>query len=131
MTTVNTQIINDGPRNVVMKFNIVGTAVELADALLVDVSTLSGAPNEVKVMAVDAALEGFGAELIWDATANVRILDIPAGQDFDQCYRRYGGLPNDAGAGKTGDILISTSGAAVGLTGHVIVTMRKRGFVGG
>lgn len=126
MTTVTSQTINDGPRNVVMKFNIVGTAVELTDALLVDVSTLSETPDNVKIMGIQSALEGFGAELIWDATANVSILDIPSGQDFDQCYRKFGGLVNNSGAGKTGDILISTSGAAVGLTGHIVLEMWKR-----
>lgn len=127
MSTLTTQTILDGERNVVIKGTIVGTAVELTDALFVDVSALGGTPDNVKITRVQASLEAFGAELIWDATVNVSILDIPETEDFDQDYEKFGGLTNNAGAGKTGDILISTSGIAVGETGFVVLEMKKRG----
>lgn len=127
MSTVSTQILNDGARNATIKFSIVADITELTDALLVDVSALSGSFTEVKILGIQAGLEGFGAQLLWDATVNVAALDIPATEDFDQEYRKFGGLINNAGAGKTGNILISTSGAAVGLTGTGILELRKRG----
>lgn len=127
MSTATIQVIADNERNVTVKATLAMNAVEFADTLLVDISTLTGTFTEVKIMAVQAGLEGFGVELIWDATSNVSILDIPGAGDFDQNYRKFGGLINNAGAGKTGDILISSSGAAVNLTGAIVLELRKRG----
>lgn len=125
MSTLNTQILNDGPRNVTIKGNIVGDAVELSDELFVDASGLSGAPTNLKIVGIKSNLEAFAAELLWDATANVSIFDLPPGDNVDQDFRRFGGLQNNAGAGVTGDILISTSGIAVGETGTVILELKK------
>ena len=125
MSTLDTQILNDGERNATIKGYITGDAAQLADAVLVDVSALSGSPSAVKLIGVKANLNGFSATLEWDATADVPILEIPPNEDVDQCFRRFGGLQNNAGAGVTGDITISTLGIAAGENGYVIVEVQK------
>src|SRR5512135_2115579 len=109
MTTLTSQVLLDGPRNAIVKLQIAGTAgAELASAVAVDVSALDGAPGEVRVMGCESAMDGFTATLAWDADVDVPILTATGMHKM--CFRDIGGLPNNAGVGKTGDILISTLG---------------------
>lgn len=128
VNTVTTQTINDGARNLVTKTHIVGDGSgEETDTALIDISAYTGTFDDVKVMAIDASTRGFSVDLHWDATANVDLVTIPTDEEFDKCYRRYGGLINNAGAGKTGDILFTTTGLGAGDEGTIILTMKKRG----
>ncbi len=126
MSTLTLQTLHDGERNAVIKGYITGNAVELSNELFVDVSGLSGAPSEVRIDKIQANLNGFSGTLLWDATANVAIVDIAPNDDVDQCYKRYGGLTNNAGAGVTGDVLLSTTGIAVGENGFIILSLVKK-----
>lgn len=125
MTTLTLQTIVNGERNVVIKGHIVGTAVELTNELFVDASALGA--TDLKLTRVIAELDGFSAILLWDATANVEITQLVNDQEIDQDYESFGGLINNSGAGKTGDVLITTVGAAVGTDGTVILHLKKRG----
>lgn len=126
--TVSKQTIINGPRNLVVKVHIDGPATTTANITstnIVDVSALSA--EEVKIMKVQSSLSGFTAELIWDATTDVHALSIPE-DDFEGDYRQFGGLINNAGAGKTGDILLSSLGSLEpGTHGTITIEMRKRG----
>ena len=123
MATLTTQVLVDGERNIVIKAFIEGGATELSDDLLVDVSALTPARSAVKIMAIKSSLEGFSANLIWDATTDVPALKLMSGR-VEQDFRRFGGLVNDSGTGKTGDILISTYGSATGLDGSIILELK-------
>ena len=90
MATLTTQTLVDGERNAVIKGYITGDAVELTDALFVDVSTLSGAPSEVRIDRIQSYLDGFSGTLDWDATANVEIIELMP-DDTDHEYAKYGG----------------------------------------
>ena len=125
MSTLATQILNDGERNATVKGYITGDATQLTDAVLVDVSALSGSPTSVKIMGIKAQLSAFTATLEWDATTDVPILEIPADQELDQSYRRFGGLQNNGGAGVTGDITITTLLIAAGANGTIILELKK------
>lgn len=125
MTTITNQVINDGDRNVVIKSHILGTAVELTDGVLVDVSALVPAPTTVKVLRVQAETVGMSLTLEWEATTDVPFLEVPMDEDVDHDYREHGGLPNDAGAGITGDILVTTIGAAVGTNASIVIHCKK------
>lgn len=70
--------------------------------------------------------EGLEVRLQWDATAPVYIVDlVKAGH---QELREFGGLQNNAGAGKTGRILLSTQGwsASATLNFSLILHMKKQ-----
>lgn len=92
------QIIEQGPRNLVVKFDGAGPHT-------VDVSELSPPCEEVRIVKIAYDNPGEGeATLEWDATA-----EVLAWQSNDHaetvCFESFGGLVNNAGDGKTGDVI--------------------------
>ena len=106
------QVLHDGDRNAVVKLVIEGDASgDESATTIVDISNdlVMGPRSEVKVQRVTSILGGFTANLLWDADADVAMLALPA-DSFDACFRDIGGLRNNAGDGKTGDIKLTTVG---------------------
>jgi len=122
---VATQTIMDGPRNAVLKFTNDNGDAEAA-VVKVDVSTLSGSPDDVRIDMIEFATEGMGVDILWDATANVLAWHVPTDQDGRSDFRDIGGLTNNAGAGKTGDILFTTTGHSAGDKYTIILHLKKR-----
>ena len=129
---ITTQTIHDGPRNLVVKTYIVSDSTALSDTNLINVSDFvdsNGAElTRVKIMKVEAAFNGvWSAQLLWDATTNVEILDIPGDvTDFWRNYTDIGGLINNAGTGITGDILWTSIGLANTDEGHITLYLKKQ-----
>jgi hypothetical protein len=120
---VTSQTIIDGSRNAVIKLTNLSDGTGESAVLKVDVSTLSGAPSRVKVEKIHYTVSGMVATLLWDATADVRIIDLAGDGCFD--FTGFGGLPNNAGAGVTGDILLTTTGHAVGDSYSLVLELSK------
>ena len=127
---LTSQVIEDGPRNAVLKFTNVSDGTGQTDAILVDVSTLSSDPltgqvcNGVVLQGITYSNVGMGVELFWDATTNVPLLNLLENWS-DQLDFTPTGIPNSGGAGKTGDILVTTSNAGSGDTYLLILTLTK------
>lgn len=101
----------DGSRFFTIQIDIVGDATgEETDTLLIDASALEGAPADFKIRAIQWSLVGFDVELLWDATANVHAFSLPRGSDGLRASDTGAHLQNNAGAGKTGDLLMTTLG---------------------
>lgn len=124
--TLTIQKIMDGSRNVIIKGFIAGDA-DLSDEVFYDASAYVNAITDIKLMKVIYEFNGLGASLIWDATGNVPFLTLGTDQSDTLDFRDLGGLYNNAGVGKTGDILITTTGMASGDTGTVTLYIQKRG----
>ena len=125
--TITTQKIVDGERNVVTKTTILGDASgEETATQLLDVSTFSGTPGTVKIIRIQAYLSGFSVSLLWDATTDVTIIELPADDDINQDFKVFGGLINNSGTGKTGDIMFTTVGLGDGDTGTIVIEMQKK-----
>lgn len=123
--TVEIQTLVNGQRNLVLKIHIDGDGSgEETATTIVDVSAYSA--TEVSIQSLQSTLSGFTAEILWDADTDKHAFNI-ADFDVNQDFRRYGGLINNAGAGKTGDIKITTVGLGSGDTGHIVLAMKKRG----
>lgn len=121
---VSTQVLVDGQRNAVIKFTNVSDGTGEAAVLKVDVSTLSGTPDKVKIERIDYDISGMAVNVLWDATTDVPAVVLSTGQyGFD--FGVFGGLQNNAGAGITGDILFTTVGAAAGDTYTIILHLKK------
>lgn len=120
---VSSQIILDGPRNVVMKFTSVSDGTGEAAVLKVDVSALSGAPTRVRINKIQYSVSGMVARLLWDATTDVTIVDLQ-GDGFLKAHH-FGGLINNGGAGVTGDIMLTTFGHTSGDSYTIILEMTK------
>lgn len=73
-----------------------------------------------------AAAAGARVKLLWDATTDVLAIDIPTGTNPTKAnFRRIGGLPNQGGTGKTGDILITTTGLEAGDAITLVLEVRR------
>jgi hypothetical protein len=59
--------------------------------------------------------------LSWDATSPVRIVELAGRGAFPKIGRHYGGLQNNAGAGKTGKITALTTGYVSGVVAFTIL----------
>lgn len=120
---VTSQTIIDGSRNAVIKLTNLSDGTGESAALKVDVSALSGAPSRVKVEKIHYTVSGMVATLLWDATTDVRIVDLAGDGCFD--FTGFGGLPNNAGAGVTGDILLTTTGHTAGDSYSLVLELSK------
>lgn len=124
--TIETQTIVDGSSNLVVKIHIDGDGTgDEAVTVLIDASTYSPAFTNSRLMHIHSNLVGFSAELIWDATTNVHAWICPD-YDQDQDFTHVGGIPNNTGAGRTGDVLITTTGLGAGDTGHIMLWFKKK-----
>lgn len=120
---VASQTIIDGPRNAVMKFTSLSDGTGEAAVKKVDVSELSGAPARVRILKVHYSVSGMVVTLLWDATIDVRILELAGDGCFD--FSNFGGLPNNAGTGVTGDILFTTTGHTSGDSYSIVLELAK------
>lgn len=121
--TVSSQTLIDGPKNCVVKLTNTSDGTGEAAVLKVDVSALSGAPARVRIKRIHYSVAGMVVRLLWDATTDVTIVDLQG--DGRLCAEAFGGLSNNAGAGVTGDILLTTVGHTVGDSYSIILEMVK------
>lgn len=122
---VTSQTIVDGARNTVMKFTNISDGTGEAAVTKVDVSTLSGAPAEVRIKRLIATTFGMGVQILWDATADVLAWYVPADQFIDLDFSVFGGIPNSSGAGRTGDIQFTTVGHSANDVYSIVLEMTK------
>lgn len=127
---VTSQTLLDGERLAIMKFTNVSDGAGESAVLKVDVSTLApsaagGACNGVTINKIHAATSGMAVNVLWDATADVTAFIVPTDAAYSFDFSQQGGLTNNAGAGKTGDILFTTIGAAAGDTYTIELEMVK------
>ena len=116
---VTSQTILDGERLFIGKFTNISDGTGEAGALKIDVSTLAAsaagnACNGIKINKIWAQTIGMSVDILWDATTDLLCETIPENQFYLMDYSSFGGLPNNAGTGVTGDVLFSTVGAASG-----------------
>ena len=127
---VTSQTIIDGERNCVMKFTNVSDGTGESAVAKVDVSALASnsagvACSEVRVMRVSHAIVGMSVQLFLDATSNVLLMELAESSNGHMDFKDFGGLPNNAGSGKTGDILLTTKGHSSGDTYSITLEMIK------
>ena len=127
---VTSQTIIDGEKKVVMKFTNVSDGSGESAVAKVDVSAL--ATNTAGSACTGVAIEqiwwqciGMKVSLFWDATSNVIIMQLGENQSGHHNYRDFGGLSNNSGSGKTGDVLFTTVGHSSADTYSIILSMRK------
>ena len=116
---VTSQTILDGERLFIGKFTNISDGTGESGAVKIDVSALNPnsfglACNGVKINKIWAQTIGMSIDILWDATTDLLCETVPENQFYLMDYSSFGGLPNNAGAGKTGDVLFTTVGAAAG-----------------
>lgn len=127
--TVTSQTILDGTRNAIIKVTILGDGInELTKQIIYDSSTFVNDTQMNKLMRIQYDLNGFSGLLYWDATSDVQMMSLTKNFAADEKFFWNGGLINNGGAGRTGDILLSTNGlaSAPAATGEIILYIKKK-----
>ena len=122
---VTSQTIQDGPRNCIMKFTNVSDGTGESAVAKVDVSALAAnaegvSCSEVRVLRISHAIVGMSVQLFLNASTNVLLMELAESSNGHMDFREFGGIPNNAGSGKNGDILFTTKGHSSGDTYSII-----------
>lgn len=126
--TFTTQTLLDGPRNLVILLTGVLDTSNESRVVKVDVSSYDPAPTKVRVDTIRHLVSpGLIVVLDWDASTPVRFAALTG---YDEVEAKcFGGLQNNAGAGITGDIYLTTLGYASGVLAYnIILEMTKVSF---
>lgn len=126
--TVTSQTLLDGSKRSVIKWYFASDGVtgELTDQVIFDASAVSPSTDDSTIERIRGYFIGFTGLVEFDATADVAVVVLPTDDEFDIDFLATAGLPNNAGAGKTGDILLTTTGfTAAGDIGWLEITVKK------
>ena len=123
--TTTLQIMQDGPKNTVVKFDGVLDTADLSSMTVLDPALQYIDPlnptTQYRIDRLDWTIsDPIVVRLVWDATTAVKIIEI-SGRGNMSLGDAYGGLQNNAGAGKTGKILGLTTGYASGTVAFTII----------
>ena len=119
-----TKNIENGSKYYVMEWTVIGDGSGEETAVRINTTTGDLGTNP-KILEVKAALTGFSARLLFDATADEYALQIPSDNPVELCFRDQGGIASSAPAGITGDILVTTSGSGAGDSGFIHLVISK------
>jgi hypothetical protein len=132
---VTSQTIEDGGKNLVMKFTNISDGTGESAVAKIDVSALNSEPStgsscsRVVLQRIWFSNIGMGFKLYWNATTNMFICQAPKDWsdtwDFTDSSITLPGIPNNAGGGINGDLLLTTNDHTSGDTYSIIVWALK------
>jgi hypothetical protein len=127
---VTSQTLLDGERLAIMKFTNISDGTGESAVTKVNVSALtpsnSGkACTGVTVTKITSVCHGMEVRMYWDATTDVPFFLGTINTNYENDFSKIGGVTNNAGAGKNGNIVFSTSDATAGDTYTVVLEMVK------
>ena len=127
---VTSQTLVDGNQIAVFKFTNISDGSGESAVKKVDVSAL--ATNVRGEACTRATIEkiwwqcnGMKVQLLFDATSNVIAIELGENQSGYHDYTSFGGIINNSGSGKTGDILFTTVGHSSADSYTIILQVRK------
>ena len=127
---VTSQTLIDGVKTAVLKFTNISDGSGESAVAKVDVCALSA--NDVGKSCTGASIEkiwwqcnGMKVQLLFDASSNVIAIELGENQSGYHDYTSFGGIINNAGSGKTGDILFTTVGHSSADSYTIILQVRK------
>jgi hypothetical protein len=129
---IQTQVLEDGNRNTIIKVYLAsdGVSGELTDQVIFDASAYKTGSTDNSLAVIQYNLNGFDALLEWNATIDVPIITLDKDLQEEVSFwwgGRYSGLINNGGAGRNGDILLTTSGfSASGSKGYIWLHVLQR-----
>ena len=128
--TVASQTLADGPKTAVLKLTNISDGSGESAVTKVDVSALQPSADGdtctgVPIERIWWQCIGMKVQILWDATSDLFCIELGENQSGDHDYTKFGGLTNNAGSGKTGDVKFTTVGHTDGDTYTVILYLRK------
>jgi hypothetical protein len=96
----------------------------------VDVSALSNsstgqACTGVRLAKIVYSTFGMSVRLLWDASTDTICWDLNSDYTDSEDFTEFGGVRNTSGSGKTGDIMLTTTGHTNGDTYIIVLTVYK------
>ena len=127
---VTSQTLMDGERVAIMKFTNISDGTGETAVTKVNVSNLarsgSGlACTGVIVNKITSVCHGLEVRMYWDATTDVPFFLSTINTNYENDFTDIGGITNNSGAGKNGNIVFSTADASAGDTYTVVLEMIK------
>tara|TARA_R110000824_G_scaffold123219_1_gene280872 strand:+ start:46226 stop:46645 length:420 start_codon:yes stop_codon:yes gene_type:complete len=132
---VTSQTIVDGGKNLVLKITNISDGTGETEVAKVDVSALENDPitgnacSRIVLQRIWFSNVGMGFKLFWNADTNVFITQAPKDWtdtwDFTDSSIVLPGIPNNAGTGVNGDLLLTTNDHTNGDTYSVIIWALK------
>lgn len=133
--SITTQILNDGPRNTVIRINIFLDTSDLALTTVADPALLvqtNPVTTQLRIDKMRCSIEDSQApelevDIVWDAATPVVAWQL-MGRSDELNFQNAGGLNNNAGAGKTGKIQVRTQGWSAGaiLSASILLYLVKQ-----
>tara|TARA_R100001510_G_scaffold52346_1_gene52976 strand:- start:966 stop:1370 length:405 start_codon:yes stop_codon:yes gene_type:complete len=127
---VASQTLVDGEKTAVLKLTNISDGTGESAVTKVDVSAL--AANSDGTTCTGVSIEriwwqciGMKVQILWDATTDLLCIELGENQSGNHDYSSFGGLTNNSGSGKTGDIKFTTVGHTSADTYTIILYMRK------
>ena len=128
-------ILDSGGRDLVMKFTNISDGTGESAVAKIDVSALTSSAitgqscNRVVLQRIWFSNVGQGWSLYWNATTNVFICQAPKDWtdtwDFTDSSQSLPGIPNNAGSGINGDLLLTTNDESSGDTYSIVIWATK------
>lgn len=126
---VTSQTLFQGDKQVIMKFTNISDGTGESNVVKVNVADL--APYQkmpcvaVQIDKIYAMTHGMEVKINWEATTPQLALTVPQNVMNTMIFDEFGGIDNNAGAGKTGNITFTTADASLGDMYTIILVMRK------
>ena len=127
---VTSQTLFDGDKHVVMKFTNISDGTGESAVKKVDVSALESDINgntctSVAIEKIWWQCIGMKVRMFFDATSDAFIIELGENQSGYHDYSEFGGIKNNAGSGKTGDVDFTTVGHSSADTYTIILKLRN------
>ena len=117
---VSAIIISDKSFETIVKVTTTGTN---SNELIVDASELEGAATNPRLAVVACQwTTGSQTNILFDATSNTVALSLNGNGAYNVGAQAMPSIPNNAGSGVTGDILLTNASASVGT---IILKVKK------
>ena len=128
---VTSTTLMDSDRVAIIQLTSTSDGTGEAAVKKVDVSALSDsstgqACTGVRLAKIVYSTFGMSVKLLWDATTDTICWDLNADYTTDEDFTEFGGVRNTAAAsGKTGDIMLTTTGHSDGDSYVIVLTVYK------
>ena len=131
--TITNTVINTSTKEAVVYVTLSSDGTEETDYIVFDssaVATTLGTtdPSDSAIISIYGSISAAAtarAWLEWDASTDVLAFDLPPQESIKANFRSIGGLPNQGGSGKTGDITLTTTGLESGDKITLILHVRR------
>ena len=127
---VTSQTLLDGERLAIMKFTNISDGTGETAVTKVNVANLAKSASglactAVTVTKITSVCHGLEVRMYWDATTDVPFFLSTINTNYENDFSKIGGITNNAGTGKNGNIVFSTSDQSNGDTFTVVLEMVK------